>query len=293
MTTSGSTVRAGVAGWPVSHSLSPRLHGFWLDQLGIDGSYEAIPIEPADFEPAIRRLMATGYRGLNLTVPHKVAGLAIADRVDPWAQAVGAVNTLVFGEDGTIEASNTDGFGFIENLRAGAPDLDFRLGPAVVLGAGGAARAVAAALLDADIRAVRLINRTREKADALASHLSTAFNGRYNGLVEVADWDERTDALGDALVLVNTTTLGMTGQPALDLDLAALPRHATVNDIVYTPLETPLLADARSRGNPVVDGIGMLLHQARPGFEAWFGVRPVVTPELRDHVLAGLSGPTS
>ncbi len=291
MSISGSTILAGVVGWPIEHSLSPRLHGFWLNQLGIDGDYRALAVAPGDLGPEIRALAAKGYRGVNLTVPHKETGLAIADEVDPWAAAIGAVNTLVFDEGGRIHASNTDGFGFIENVRAGAPELDLRLGPTVVIGAGGAARAVVAALLDADARAVRLINRTRSRADDLAQHLSSAFGGAYNGLIQVADWETRDQAISDATALVNTTTLGMTGQPPLELSLDSLPRHATVNDIVYTPLETPLLAAARARGNPTVDGIGMLLHQARPGFEAWFGGCPVVTPELRAHVLAAMRAP--
>jgi len=289
MNSSGSTILAGVVGWPVEHSLSPRLHGFWLDQLGIDGEYHALAVAPGDLERELRALHAKGYRGVNLTVPHKEAGLAIADEVDPWAKAVGAVNTLVFHENGRIGASNTDGFGFIENIRAGAPGLDLRLGPAIVIGAGGAARAVAAAMLDAGVRSVRLINRTRARADALSATLSSAFNGAYNGLVQVADWERRAEAISDGFLLVNTTTLGMTGQPPLDLPLDALPKHAVVNDIVYAPLETPLLAAARARGNPTVDGLGMLLHQARPGFEAWFGVRPEVTPALRAHVLAAMA----
>lgn len=292
MSSSGSTILAGVVGWPVEHSLSPRLHGFWLNQLGIDGEYHALAVAPGNLEHELRALHAKGYRGVNLTVPHKEAGLAVADEVDPWAKAVGAVNTLVFHENGRISASNTDGFGFIENIRAGAPGLDLKLGPAIVIGAGGAARAVAAALLDAGVRSVRLINRTRERADALAATLSSAFNGAYNGLVQVANWEERGDAVADGFLLVNTTTLGMTGQPPLDLALDALPLHAVVNDIVYAPLETPLLAAARARGNPVVDGIGMLLHQARPGFEAWFGIRPEVTPALREHVLAAMAART-
>ncbi len=215
-----------------------------------------------------------------MTVPHKEAALAACDRVDPVARRIGAVNTLVVGEDGTIEGRNTDGFGFMENLRADRPDWRADAGPAVVLGAGGAARAILVALADAGAPEVRLLNRTRDRADILASELG--------GPIRVLPWQERAFALDGAALVVNTTTQGMGGQPALDLDLDRLPPAALVTDIVYTPLHTPLLKAAMERGNPVVDGLGMLLHQARPGFEAWFGRVPEVTPELRRFVLEGL-----
>ncbi|TAN78866.1 MAG: shikimate dehydrogenase, partial [Magnetospirillum sp.] len=212
-------------------------------------------------------------------VPHKERALGLVDALEPLAERIGAVNTLVFADDGRILGRNTDAFGFLENLRRGAPGWNPAAGPAVVLGAGGAARAVCVALKDAGVAEIRLVNRTTGKAEALARGLHGAF--------AVFSWDQAARALEGATLLVNTTTLGMNGQPPLDLDLDALPATAVVNDIVYAPLETDLLARARARGNPVVDGLGMLLWQAVPGFEAWFGTRPEVTAELREFVLAG------
>ncbi len=278
MILSGKACVAGVMGWPVGHSRSPRLHGFWLERHGIDGAYVPLAVPPDRAEQAIRALPALGFRGCNVTVPHKEAALRAVDAVDPLAARIGAVNTIVVRPDGTLEGRNTDAFGFIANLREHAPG--WALGsPALVIGAGGAARAVVVALLDAGAPVVRVANRTRERAAELAASLG--------GPIEVVDWAERSDALAGAGLLVNTTTLGMAGQPALDIDLSPLPPTAVVTDIVYTPLLTPLLAAAARRGNPVVDGLGMLLHQARPGFAAWFGVEPEVTPELRRFVLDG------
>jgi shikimate dehydrogenase len=277
MTLSGRARLAGVAGWPVGHSLSPRLHGFWLEHHGIDGAYIPLAIAPEHFESGLRGLADAGFRGLNLTIPHKQAALALCDEVAPLAARIGAVNTLLF-EDGRIAGSNTDVFGFLENLRQGAPAWDPAAGSALILGAGGAARAIAVALLDAGATDLRLVNRTSTRAEALAEELG--------GKVTAIAWAARTAALDGLDLLVNTTSLGMTGQPALDLDLDPLPTGAVVTDIVYAPLDTELLARARARGNRTVDGLGMLLHQARPGFEAWFGVAPEVTPELRAFVLA-------
>jgi len=278
MILSGKAKVAGVIGWPVGHSRSPRLHGWWLEQHGIDGAYIPLAVPREGLEAAVRALPALGLRGANVTVPHKEAVLRLVDRLDPVAARIGAVNTLVVAEDGALEGRNTDAEGFLNNLRDGAPGWRSAAGPAVVIGAGGAARAVVAALADAGVPEIRLVNRTPEKAETLACALG--------GPVHVVPWFGRGGALAEAALLVNTTTLGMAGQPLLDLDLAHLPPSAVVTDIVYTPLETPLLAVARARGNPVVDGLGMLLHQAVPGFEAWFGVRPAVTPELRAFVLA-------
>lgn len=281
MSLTPKTKRAGVMGWPVSHSLSPRIHGYWLERHGIDGRYDLLPVPPEELAGRVRSLAADGLVGANVTVPHKEAALRAADRADDNARRIGAANTLVVGSDGKVTASNTDGFGFLENLRAGDPDWRAGSGPAVILGAGGAARAVAAALQDAGVPGLILLNRTRERADALAQDL---------GNIKVVPWTQREDALAEAALLVNTTTLGMTGQPALELDLDRLPQGALVNDIVYRPLVTPLLAAARARGNRTVDGLGMLLHQARPGFKAWFGVLPDVTDELRQRVLEGMAG---
>lgn len=268
-------IKAGVMGWPVAHSPSPALHGFWLKTYGIDGTYERLPVQPEDLPKALRDLAAKGYAGVNLTVPHKEIALKVVDSISEVGRRIGAVNTIFVGADGKLSATNSDAYGFITNLRAGAPHWRPQAGPAVVLGAGGAARAVVAALQDAGVPEVRILNRTLERAQALAKEF---------GSVAIS-WDKRADALADANLVVNTTTLGMKGQPPLDLDLARLPVSATVNDIVYVPLETELLRTARARGNAVVDGLGMLLYQAQAGFEGWFGRKPDVTQELRDHVL--------
>ncbi len=264
-------------GWPVSHSLSPRLHGYWLKELGIDGTYVPLAVPPEDFETSLRDLPNRGFTGVNVTLPHKKAAAAAVDTLDATARRIGAVNTIVFGPDGSLTGSSTDGFGFMENLKSGAPEWSADKGPAVVIGAGGAARAVAAALLDAGAPELRLANRTPAKAEALA--------GDIGGAIHIVPWEDRASALADAQLLVNTTTLGMTGEDPLDLDLGPLPPETVVTDIVYAPLITPLLEEARTRGNLTVDGLGMLLHQARPGFSQWFGVEPVVTDALRAFVL--------
>lgn len=279
MILSGKAKIAGIFGWPIAHSRSPRLHGFWLERHGIDGVYVPLAVAPDNFEAAFRSLPALGFRGVNITVPHKEAALAACDEVDPQAQRIGAVNTVVVDASGRLVGSNTDAFGFVESLRR-AVDWKAAAGPAVVLGAGGAARAIVVALLVAGAPEVRIANRTRNRAETLADDLGDG--------IMVVDWDERADALADAALLVNSTTLGMEGHEPLSLDLAKLPKAAVVTDIVYTPLETPLLRDAASRGNPTVDGLGMLLYQAQPGFEQWFGVRPEVDDALRRFVLDDL-----
>jgi len=277
MILSGRAGLAGIVGWPVSHSRSPKLHGYWLRHHRVDGAYVPLPIRPEAFAQGLRMLAAFGFRGVNVTLPHKEAALAACDEADDQARRLGAVNTIVM-RDGRLEGSNTDAFGFLENLVQGAPAWRARAAPAVVVGAGGAARAVVAALLDAAVPEIRLVNRTRSRAEMVAQEL--------DGPLQIFDWADRTRALSQAGLLVNATSLGMVGQPPLDLDLSDLPRAAVVNDIVYTPLQTPLLAQAAKRGNGVVDGLGMLLHQARPGFEAWFGVEPEVTDELRRFVMS-------
>jgi shikimate dehydrogenase len=280
MILSGKAKVAGIFGWPIAHSRSPRLHGFWLERHGIDGIYVPLAVAPENFEAAFRALPALGFRGVNITVPHKEAALAACDEVDPQAQRIGAVNTVVIDPSGQLIGSNTDAFGFIENLR-GSSRWEAAAGPAVVLGAGGAARAIAVALIVAGAPEVRIANRTRSRAESLAEDLGEG--------VAVVDWDARADALADAALLVNATTLGMDGHEPLDMDLENLPKRAVVTDIVYTPLQTKLLADAAARGNPTVDGLGMLLYQAQPGFEQWFGVRPEVDDALRRFVLDDLS----
>jgi shikimate dehydrogenase len=279
MILSGKTRVAGIFGWPITHSRSPRLHGFWLERHDIDGVYIPLAVAPEQFEAAFRALPALGFRGVNVTLPHKEAALAACDEVDPQAQRIGAVNTVVIDSSGRLIGSNTDAFGFIENLRESAR-WEAAAGPAVVLGAGGAARAIVVALVVAGAPEVRIANRTRSRAEALAEDLGEG--------VTVVDWEARSDALADAALLVNATTLGMDGHDPLDLDLSALSKRAVVTDIVYTPLRTKLLEDAAARGNPTVDGLGMLLYQAQPGFEQWFGVRPEVDEELRRFVLDDL-----
>jgi shikimate dehydrogenase len=271
----GAARLAGVTGWPISHSRSPRLHGFWLERLGIDGAYVPLPIGPAHFGAAIRGLALAGFAGVNCTIPHKVAAFEVCDVVEESARRAGAVNTLVFRE-GRIIGSNTDGWGFVENLRAHG--VDPAAGPALVLGAGGAARAIAAVLLDLGVT-VTLANRTRAAAERLRSELA--------GL-RVIDWERRDEAVAEQALVVNTTSLGMAGHGPLVLDLDRAGAELVVADIVYVPLETPLLAAARGRGLIGVDGLGMLLHQAVPGFRAWFGGEPVVDEALRRFVAADL-----
>jgi shikimate dehydrogenase len=282
VTISGRARIVGVIGWPVTHSLSPRLHGFWLEQHGIDGAYVPLGVAPEHLERALEALPLLGFAGANVTVPHKERALAALDRATPIARRIGAVNTVIVRPDGRLLGTNTDAFGFLENLRGRAPGWRAAAGPAVVLGAGGAARAVLAALIDAGVPEVRLANRHRARAEAIAAALG--------GPVRIVSWDERAAATAGAALLVNTTTLGMAGQGALELDLALLPPAAIVADIVYRPLITPLLAAAAARGNAIVDGLGMLLHQARPGFAAWFGAEPEVTDALRAAMLRELGG---
>jgi shikimate dehydrogenase len=271
---------AGVLGWPVGHSLSPALHGYWLRHYGIDGAYVPLAVRPADLGLALRALPKLGFAGANVTVPHKEAALSAIDETAPEALRLGAINTIVVGGDGALRGTNTDGFGFIENLRTQAPSWRADAGPAVLIGAGGAAKAVAAALVDQGVPEVRIANRTADRALRLAAGMSGPF--------QVVAWQDLAEALRDAALVVNATTLGMQGQPPLQVALDPLPRQAVVCDLVYVPLLTPLLVAARARGNPIVDGLGMLMHQARPGFAAWFGTAPEVTAELRTHLLARL-----
>jgi shikimate dehydrogenase len=278
-TLSGQARIAGVLGWPVAHSLSPRLHGCWLQRYRIDGAYVPLPVRPGDLEAALRALVVLGFAGANVTVPHKEATVAVVDTLTPAARRIGAVNTLIVGADGALTGDNTDAFGFLENLKAAGIGPVAGLGPAVVLGAGGAARAVVAGLVDAGVGAIRLVNRSIGRAEALAAAIG--------GPIRVLAWADREAALPGAGLVVNTTTLGMTASPPLDLAVDALPAEAVVSDLVYAPLLTPLLAAASARGLRTVDGLGMLLHQARPGFRAWFGRDPRVTPALRRFVLAG------
>jgi shikimate dehydrogenase len=280
MSITGAAKLAGIIGWPVAHSRSPALHGYWLKQHGIDGAYVPMAVKPENLRRALQALPLLGFAGCNLTIPHKEEALRTVDTLEQSAKRAGGVNTVVIDARGQITGSSTDGYGFIAALRAAAPRFDAGQAPAVVLGAGGAARAIVAALLDDGAGEVRLVNRTPARATKLAKELG----GEVRGVL----WENRAEALAGAGLLVNATSLGMEGQPALDLSLDALPPEAVVNDIVYVPLETPLLAAARRRGNLCVDGLGMLLHQAAPGFEAWFGVKPEIGDGLRQAVLATL-----
>jgi shikimate dehydrogenase len=271
---------AGIMGWPVDHSLSPRLHGYWLAANEIDGAYLPLAVPPEHFAQALRVLALLGFRGVNVTVPHKEAALNAVDVADPLARRIGAVNTVTVRDDGSLQGTNTDAYGFIEQLTATVPDWRASGGPAVIIGAGGAARAICVGLLDAGVGEIRIVNRTLARAEALALGVGEP--------VHVLPWLGRANAVGDAALVVNTTTLGMTGQPPLDLDTASINDDAVVCDIVYAPMQTPLLRDAAARGLRCVDGLGMLIHQARPGFEAWFGVAPEITDDLRAFLVRDL-----
>ena len=266
---------AGIIGWPVGHSRSPRLHGYWLEKHGIDGAYVPLAIPPEHFREAVRGLMHAGFAGANVTIPHKLAAFAVCDVVDDTARRAGAVNTLTF-KDGTITGANTDGWGFLANLRAHG--VNPKAGPALLLGAGGGARAIAAALLAEGV-AVTLANRTEARAEQFVRDLPGPC---------IVPWDQRSAAVADHALVVNTTALGMEGKESLILDLSRAAPGTAVADIVYVPLETPLLRDARARGLKPVEGLGMLLYQGIPGFRGWFGVEPVVDDALRRFVAADL-----
>jgi len=272
---------AGVIGWPVAHSRSPLIHNYWLQKYGLAGSYVQLAVQPGQLATALSGLAALGFKGCNVTIPHKVEALKLMQVVDTNARRVGAINTVVVQPGGSLKGMNTDGFGYIQSLLDAQPGWRADAGPAVVLGAGGAARAVVLALSDRGAKEIRLINRTPEKAGAMAAE--------FGSPVKAVPWEQRHAALKNAALLVNTTSQGMQGNEPLELDLSALPSDALVSDIIYVPLETPLLLAAKARGNPTVGGLGMLLNQARPAFEAWFGVLPDITPELRRLVEATLN----
>ncbi|MCZ8334169.1 MAG: shikimate dehydrogenase [Rhodobacteraceae bacterium] len=269
---------AAVIGSPIAHSRSPALHGYWLKRYGIKGFYIPMEVAQVDLEQVLRMMPKMGFVGANVTIPHKEAVLNIADVITDRAALIGAANTLIFRKDGKIQADNTDGAGFIANLRQGAPHWAPSAGPAAVFGAGGAARAVIAALIEVGVPEIRLANRTRARADALRSD--------FGAKVHVHEWVQAEAMIEDAATVVNTTSLGMTGKPDLVLPLGALSPHALVTDLVYTPLKTQFLIEAEERGATVVDGLGMLLHQAAPGFERWFGQRPDVDDATRSAVLS-------
>ncbi|EBA04784.1 shikimate 5-dehydrogenase [Rhodobacteraceae bacterium HTCC2150] len=269
---------AGVIGHPIAHSKSPRLHGHWLKSLGIAGHYIPMDVAPENLEETLRLLPKIGFRGVNITLPHKQAAMQIADLVTDRAALIGAANTLIFRKDGRIHADNTDGYGFVENIKSGAPTWKPKEGPAAVLGAGGASAAIVSALLEVGVPEVRISNRTRVRAEGLRE--------RFGARVTVYDWVQAGNMIDEAVTVVNSTSLGMEGMPELRVPLDGLSEQAVVTDLVYTPLETRLIREAKSIGCRTVDGLGMLIHQAVPGFERWFGTRPTVDEETRALLLA-------
>ena len=271
---------AGVMGWPVMHSRSPRLHNYWFERYGLAGTYVPLAIKPEGLEKALRALPALGFAGCNLTIPHKQEAMAVVDELEETARRIGAISCVTVRPDGSLLGANNDCYGFIENLLEAEPGLRFDAGPAVVMGAGGGARAVVWALAQRGAKEIRLVNRTFARAQALAED--------FGAPVRPVEWSQRAQALEGAALLVNTTSQGMVGMDPLDLALDELPAHAFVTDIIYTPLETPLLRDARLRGLRTLNGLGMLLHQGRPAWKAWFGIEPKVTPALRAKIEATL-----
>jgi shikimate dehydrogenase len=263
---------AGLLGYPVAHSRSPVIHNFWLAEHGIAGRYVLLPVPPDRLVEALRGLAVLGFRGCNVTTPHKQAVMPLIDQVDPLAQRIGAVNTIVVEQDGALSGFNNDGNGFVQSIRDAKPDWRPDSGPIVVLGAGAASRAVVATLAVQGAREIRLLNRTPERAQAMARE--------YGPPVTAYPWEQRAEVLADAALVANTTNQGMAGKPALEVDLGKLAKGAIVGDLIYTPPETPFLAAARARGNLTVNGLGLLLNQARPAFNAWFGVMPAISPDL-------------
>lgn len=270
--------RAGVIGNPISHSLSPKLHSYWLNRYGIAGEYNALKVTEDELETTLRALPKQGYIGANVTIPHKVSVMQFADQITDRATLIGAANTLIFKEDGRIFADNTDGYGFMANLRQGAPEWDPKAGPAAIFGAGGAARAIIVALADAGVPEIIIANRTRPKAEALRAD--------FGARVSVVDWVQADKMLEDANTVINTTSLGMVGAQDFKVSLDSLRSEAVVTDIVYNPLRTPFVNAAADKGCTTVEGLGMLLHQGVPGFERWFGPRPEVDEATRAAVLA-------
>ena len=264
---------AGVMGWPVMHSRSPMMHNYWFKTHNLAGTYLPLAVEPDGIGPALKALHALGFAGCNLTIPHKETAMAFMDEIDETAKRIGAISCVVVRKDGSLKGSNNDGYGYINGILEEAPDWTADRGPVVIMGAGGGARAVSLSLADRGAKDIRIINRSPERAQGLARE--------FGAPMTAVAWEDRHAALEDAAMVVNTTSQGMVGQSALDLSLAKLPKHALVSDIVYIPKETPLLKEARERGNKTVNGLGMLLHQGRPAFRDWFGIEPKVTAELR------------
>lgn len=285
MTTQSNAERflmAGVMGWPVMHSRSPLMHNHWLAQEGLAGTYVPLAIRPGTLAPALLALHPLGFAGCNLTIPHKQEAMAIVDEVDEVARKIGAISCVVVREDGSLFGTNNDWLGFIGNVREAQPNWRADAGPVAVMGAGGGGRAICYALLREGATEIRLINRSRDKAEALAQDLG--------GPIHVLPWEARHAALDGVSMVVNVTSAGMVKQPALDLRLDALPQAALATDIIYTPLETPFLEAARLRGNATLNGLGMLLHQGPPAWKLWFGIEPVVTAELRAKMEQSITG---
>jgi shikimate dehydrogenase len=280
MSHSDAFLLAAVMGWPVMHSRSPMLHNHWFAEHGLSGAYVPLAIKPGSLGPALRALHPLGFAGCNLTIPHKQDAMTIVDETDETARRIGAISCVVARPDGSLFGTNNDCYGFIENLLEAEPGFRFESGPAVVMGAGGGARAVVWALAQRGVKEIRLVNRTHARAQAIAQE--------FGAPVRAVEWAQRADALEGAALLVNTTSQGMVGMAPLDLSLERLPAHALCADIIYTPLETPLLRAARLRGLRTLNGLGMLLHQGRPAWKAWFGIEPKVTPELRARIEATL-----
>jgi shikimate dehydrogenase len=282
MTQSDRFLLAGVMGWPVMHSRSPLMHNYWMDQQGLAGAYVPLAIKPSGLAAALRALHPLGFAGCNLTIPHKLDAMAIVDELDDVAKKIGAISCVVVRDDGSLFATNNDWLGFIGNLKQQFPDWRADTGPVAVIGAGGGGRAVCYALLHEGATEIRLVNRTREKAETLADELG--------GPIQIVAWEERHAALDGAVMVVNVTNQGMVGQAALDLRLDQLPKSALAADIIYTPLETPFLTAARGRGNRTINGLGMLLHQGAPAWKLWFDLEPTVTEELRLQMEDSIAG---
>ena len=277
---------AGIMGWPVAHSRSPSIHNYWIKQHGLNGSYVLLPTDPANLKDALKGLSVLGFAGCNLTIPHKVMALPLVDRINDTARRMGAINTIVVEADGSLSGFNNDGFGFIQSLLEGKPDWQADAGPVLVMGAGGAARAVIVSLAEKGAKDIRVCNRTDSSAADLAAEFAADFAQNLGTKIAAVSWAQRHDAVEDVALLVNTTSQGMGSNPPLDIHLDLLPTTALVSDVVYIPMETPLLKAAKARGNPTAGGLNMLLHQARPAFHKWFGVLPEVTPELIKQVEA-------
>ena len=263
-------------GWPVMHSRSPMLHNYWFQRHQLAGTYLPLAIQPEGLAAALRALHPLGFAGCNLTIPHKQQAMTIVDEVDEVAKSIGAISCVVVRSDGSLAGSNNDCYGFIHNIKQEQPGWRADAGPAVVIGAGGGSRAVCYSLAQEGAKEIRLLNRSLARAQGIAEE--------FGGPIKAMPWEQRHDALEGAAIVVNTTSQGMVGQPALDIKLDKLPTSALAADIIYIPLETPFLAAARKRGNRTVNGLGMLLHQGRPAWKAWFGIEPEVTPELRSMI---------